>query len=73
MHILKMVIDKSFGGDGDTQTASGVMKGLSPYLFATQTAEEIADMETLKKSKAAPALQDPSSDSDDGLPPDIQM
>jgi len=40
--VLKMVIDKSFGGDGDTQTASGVMKGLSPYLFATQTAEEIA-------------------------------
>lgn len=39
-----------------------------------KTAEELADMETLKKSKAAPALKDQSSsDSDDGLPPDIQM
>jgi hypothetical protein len=41
--VLDMIIKKAFTGDGDYQTTTGVMKGLSLYLFAPQTAEDIAE------------------------------
>ena len=41
--VLDMVMKKAFTGDGDHQTTTGVMKGLSPFLFAPQTAEDIAE------------------------------
>ena len=40
--LLKMIVDKAFGGDEDSETASGAMKGLSPYTMAAMTAEEVA-------------------------------
>ena len=40
---LEMILNKAFTGDGDNQTPAGVMKGMSPFLFATQSAEEIAE------------------------------
>ena len=39
--ILDLIIKKSWIGDGDGTTATGVMKGLSPYLFTAITAEEV--------------------------------
>ena len=41
--VLDMIMKKAFTGDGDHQTTTGVMKGLSPFLFAPQTAEDIAE------------------------------
>ena len=42
--VLDMVMNKSFTGDGNYQTTTtGVMKGLSPFVLAPQSAEEIAD------------------------------
>ena len=41
--VLDMIMKKVFTGDGDYQTTTGVMKGISPFLFAPQSAEEIAD------------------------------
>ena len=41
--VLDMIMKKTFTVDGDYyQTTTGVMKGLSPFLFAPQTAEDIA-------------------------------
>ena len=41
--LLKMIVDKAFGGDEDSRTASGAMKCLSLYtMAAAMTAEEIA-------------------------------
>jgi hypothetical protein len=39
--IMDLIIKKSWIGDGDGTTATGVMKGLSPYLFTAITAEEV--------------------------------
>ena len=41
--VLDMVMNKFFTGDCNYQTTTGVMNGLSPFLFAPQSAEEIAD------------------------------
>ena len=39
--VLDLAIKKNWIGDGDGATATGVMKGLSPYLFSAITAEEV--------------------------------
>ena len=39
--ILDLAIKRTWISDGDGATATGVMKGLSPYLFAAITAEEV--------------------------------
>ena len=41
--LLQTIINKEFGGDDDTSTASGAMKGLSPYTMATMTEEELEE------------------------------
>ena len=40
--LLKMIVEKAFGGDEDSETAFGAMKGLSPYTMAAMTSEEVA-------------------------------
>ena len=50
--VLDMIIKKAFTGDGDYQTTTGVMKGLSPFLFAPQTAEDIAEATTYARAVA---------------------
>ena len=41
--LIKMIMDKEFTGDDDHTTANGAMKGLSPYLMASMTAEELEE------------------------------
>ena len=41
--LIKMIMDKEFTGDNDHTTANGAMKGLSPYLMASMTAEELEE------------------------------
>ena len=41
--LIKMIIEKEFTGDDDHTTAGGAMKGLSPYLMASMTAEELEE------------------------------
>ena len=52
-----MIMDKEFTGDDDHTTANGAMKGLSPYLMASMTAEELEEAadyaQTLEESRSA--------------------
>jgi hypothetical protein len=41
--ILDLAIKRTWIGDGDAATATGVMKGLSPYLFDAITSEEVEE------------------------------
>ena len=41
--VLDLAIKRTWIGDGDGATATGVMKGLSPYLFAAITSEEVEE------------------------------
>ena len=55
--LIKMIMDKEFTGDDDHTTAGGAMKGLSPYLMASMTAEELEEAadyaQALEESRSA--------------------
>ena len=55
--MIKMIMDKEFAGDDDHTTANGAMKGLSPYLMASMTAEELEEAadyaQALEESRSA--------------------
>ena len=55
--LLKMIADKEFAGDDDHTTAAGAMKGLSPYMMASMTADKIVEAneyaQALEESRAA--------------------
>ena len=55
--LLQMIINKEFGGDDDTTTATGAMKGLSPYTMAIMSSEELEEAneyaQAVEESKSA--------------------
>ena len=59
--LLKMIMDKEFTGDDDNTTAGGAMKGLSPYIMASMTAEELEEAadyaQALEESRAATVVE----------------
>lgn len=56
-----MIMDKEFTGDDDNTTAGGAIKGLSPCLMASMTAEELEEAanyaQALKESRSATVVE----------------